>query len=320
MSSKRKPDGQQLTSPITASSSPVTTVGESSHNRESSHHREKRFCEGSSPGPESVIQEAQLTDHATLMSMPLTVVIFGATGDLAKKKLFPSLYQLTLLGQLPRDLNIVGYGRSAVDMPAFLAKQCVNIVEDVDGDNVPWPKADFCSRIQFHAGAYDAASSYVALDEEMRAYEKAHPSGKPGNRLFFLSVPPTVFGTVAEMISHSARASEGGFTRLMIEKPASTAPRLRKLLLLLSPRASKAAPAANSRLAASKQSHVTPHKLRRRLSLLSLSLCLFSLLSLLALCLPLLAPALRHFLPPLYPVWARLGVLRGAQPADLRPL
>ena len=68
----------QLTSPITQASSPVTTAGESSH------HREKRFCEGSSPRPDSV--QAQLTDHATLMSMPLTVVIFGATGDLAKKK------------------------------------------------------------------------------------------------------------------------------------------------------------------------------------------------------------------------------------------
>ena len=47
---------------------------------------------------------AELTDHATLMSMPLTIVIFGATGDLARKKLFPSLYQLCARGLLPPDL------------------------------------------------------------------------------------------------------------------------------------------------------------------------------------------------------------------------
>lgn len=169
----------------------------------------------SSPLPEGFgLQQTDLTDHETLMSMPLTVVIFGATGDLAKKKLFPSLYQLTLLGQLPRTLNIVGYGRSKVDMGAFLEKQCVNIVEDES-----WPKDDFCSRIQFHAGAYDSAESYVQLAAEMLEYERSHESGKPGNRLFFLSVPPTVFGTVAEMIANSARADEGGFTRLMVEKP-----------------------------------------------------------------------------------------------------
>eukprot|EP00966_Prymnesium_polylepis_P138942 3210705-Prymnesium_polylepis.1 len=53
----------------------------------------------------------------------------------------------------------------------------------------------------------------------MRQYEAAHPSGRPGNRLFFLSVPPNIFGTVTEMLARSCRAAEGGFTRLMIEKP-----------------------------------------------------------------------------------------------------
>ena len=42
---------------------------------------------------------------------PLSVVVFGATGDLAKKKLFPALYQLVLLKHFPRSVNIVGYGR-----------------------------------------------------------------------------------------------------------------------------------------------------------------------------------------------------------------
>lgn len=48
------------------------------------------------------------------LTVPLSVIIFGATGDLAKKKLFPALYQLILLGHFPRRVNIVGYGRRAV--------------------------------------------------------------------------------------------------------------------------------------------------------------------------------------------------------------
>ena len=161
------------------------------------------------------------TDHATLHSMPLSVVIFGATGDLARKKLFPSLFQLCAQGHLPRQLNIVGYGRSQVELAAFIAKQCV-LVPECDAR---LSKADFCSRICFHAGSYDASSSYQELHALLSALEEAHPSGLPGNRLFFLSVPPTVFGTAAQMISRNVRApataggGDGGFTRLMIEKP-----------------------------------------------------------------------------------------------------
>ena len=142
--------------------------------------------------------------------MPLTIVIFGATGDLAKKKLFPALYQLCLLDHIPRHVNILGYGRSAVDLPAFIAKQCVNIKEDPR-----LSKADFCARISFHAGGYDSAESYQRLHATMSAFE----AGQSGNRLFFLSVPPTVFGEVAKMISIHARAEGEAFTRLMIEKP-----------------------------------------------------------------------------------------------------
>ena len=170
------------------------------------------------PPHKSALVVDERTDHATLHSMPLSVVIFGATGDLARKKLFPSLFQLCAQGHLPRQLNIVGYGRSKVELAAFIAKQCVHVPE---GD-ARLSKADFCSRICFHAGSYDASSSYQQLHALLSAREETHPSRRPGNRLFFLSVPPTVFGTVAEMISRNVRApvvARGGFTRLMIEKP-----------------------------------------------------------------------------------------------------
>jgi len=160
---------------------------------------------------ESIMNEVpDLTDHATLASMPLTIVIFGATGDLAKKKLFPALYQLCLHDHFPRNLNIVGYGRRAVDLPEFIEKQCINIKEDRS-----LQRGDFTSRIKFHAGGYDDLTSYERLDASIKEYE----GGKPGNRIYFLSIPPTVFGVVSQMVSEKGRAVPGGFTRLMIEKP-----------------------------------------------------------------------------------------------------
>ena len=66
-----------------------------------------RKAEGKVGSAEEVgVLLADLTDQMTLMSMPLSIVIFGATGDLARKKLFPALYQLVLLGHLPRGLRI----------------------------------------------------------------------------------------------------------------------------------------------------------------------------------------------------------------------
>ncbi|EOD09862.1 glucose-6-phosphate dehydrogenase [Emiliania huxleyi CCMP1516] len=149
--------------------------------------------------------------------MPLTVVIFGATGDLARKKLFPALYELMLQEHIPRWTSIVGCGRSPQDPDAFLAKQCVNVRDDP-----AWPRDCFLRLVRYHCleGGYADARSHARLaDEEVRRYEERHPTGPCGNRLFFLSVPPAVFGAVAEMVSAHGRAAAGGFTRLLIEKP-----------------------------------------------------------------------------------------------------
>ena len=143
-------------------------------------------------------------------SMPFSVIIFGATGDLARKKLFPALYQLVLLGHLPRSLNIVGYGRSKVQLEEFLEKQCVNVKEQP-----ALRKDDFKARISFHAGPYDSPESFKLLAQELSGLE----GGRASNRLYFLSVPPPLFGAISAMIDEHARAPMPGFTRLIIEKP-----------------------------------------------------------------------------------------------------
>jgi len=143
------------------------------------------------------------------MDVPLTVVVFGATGDLARKKLYPALYQLMYgapdAALIPASTKVVGYGRSKVDLPKFLEKQCVN----VKGEH----RDKYLSQCYFFAGAYDKEESFAELNDYLKELE----GGVTTNRIFFFSVPPTVFGTVTANVK--AKAMGSGWTRLIIEKP-----------------------------------------------------------------------------------------------------
>jgi len=141
----------------------------------------------------------------------LTVVVFGATGDLAKRKLFPALYQLMYecpdAPLLPVTTRIVGYGRNAMMLNDFIVRQCAQI----KGSH----RDDFLKQITYFQGKYDKEEDFARLHHTLLELE-----GKTGNghRLFFLSVPPTVFACVCQNIHLQTRAV-GGFTRVIIEKP-----------------------------------------------------------------------------------------------------
>lgn len=154
--------------------------------------------------------EDETIDAAELITMPLSVIVFGATGDLARKKIFPALYQLCMLGYFPRDLLVVAYGRTKHELDSFVRQQLVNVVEDPR-----FSKDDFVQRLSYRAGNYDAPESFVGLERELCGHE----GGAPSNRLYFLAVPPSVFGPICEMVSLYAAAAEGGHTRVIIEKP-----------------------------------------------------------------------------------------------------
>lgn len=143
-------------------------------------------------------------------NLPFTIVIFGATGDLARKKLFPALYQL-LYGcpdapLLPTTTKIVGYGRATLKVDAFAEKQCVNVVGP--------DRAAFVQRISYFQGNYDREEDFVRLHNSLVQMEETGSA----NRMFFLSVPPTVFCSVCENIHRNVRPANG-FVRLLIEKP-----------------------------------------------------------------------------------------------------
>jgi glucose-6-phosphate 1-dehydrogenase len=141
----------------------------------------------------------------------LTVIVVGASGDLATKKTFPALYALHCHGLLPPGTIIAGYSRSKMDREKFITKMSSKFPAKYDD-----LKEEFCSRCFYHAGAYDSPEDFGALAAELAEKEKA--AGHTGNRIFYLAIPPTIFVDVGKGVQPAAM-SKTGWNRVIVEKP-----------------------------------------------------------------------------------------------------
>jgi len=141
---------------------------------------------------------------------PLTFVVFGATGDLARKKLYPAFNELLRFKRLPEHILVIGYGRSKYTMESLWAKQSVKCKGTEE------EKQQLYKRCRYFRGQYDSSDDFKKLDQQILEY--ANGIGGPDNRIFFLSVPPTIFGGVCQNVKDNAM-SRSGFTRIIIEKP-----------------------------------------------------------------------------------------------------
>ncbi|HEX4089532.1 MAG TPA: glucose-6-phosphate dehydrogenase, partial [Trebonia sp.] len=152
---------------------------------------------------------------------PHIIVLFGATGDLAKRKLLPGLYHLFVAGLLPEKFAIIGtsppeFAVSEDDFRKHARSACDQFgVAKPFGE--PWEK--FVSHLTFASAAPDDPSPLVdAVAAAEKAIGSAHGNhnGTIG-RLFHLAVPPSAFGSVVAMLGASGLASEN--SRVIIEKP-----------------------------------------------------------------------------------------------------
>eukprot|EP01113_Clastostelium_recurvatum_P017311 TRINITY_DN2026_c0_g1_i3.p1 TRINITY_DN2026_c0_g1~~TRINITY_DN2026_c0_g1_i3.p1 ORF type:complete len:509 (+),score=142.79 TRINITY_DN2026_c0_g1_i3:241-1767(+) len=142
----------------------------------------------------------------------LSIVVLGASGDLAKKKTFPALYALYVRKLLPESTIIYGYARSHLSNDDF-RKQ---VSKAFKGGNEE-AKGKFMDMLHYFAGQYDKSEDFHKLDEELVKSEKQAGKGT-ANRIFYLAVPPEVFVPAAHSI-RTAAASKSGWTRLIVEKP-----------------------------------------------------------------------------------------------------
>eukprot|EP00928_Gymnodinium_smaydae_P000946 TRINITY_DN10346_c2_g1_i1.p1 TRINITY_DN10346_c2_g1~~TRINITY_DN10346_c2_g1_i1.p1 ORF type:complete len:564 (+),score=70.14 TRINITY_DN10346_c2_g1_i1:154-1845(+) len=147
----------------------------------------------------------------------LAIVVLGASGDLAKKKTYPSLLDLFAHNFLPQHVSIVGYARSAVSSEEFNTKLRPWLEKTgSDADMI----SRFLARCTYFKGAYDNPEDFAKLDVHLKGLERScnPPDPSISNRLFYFAIPPNAFLDSARSIKRSAM-SASGFNRLIVEKP-----------------------------------------------------------------------------------------------------
>jgi glucose-6-phosphate 1-dehydrogenase len=147
---------------------------------------------------------------------PCIIVILGASGDLTFRKIIPSLYQLFLLGLLPRDSAVLGCARSKFDTAEFCSRLKQGVL-DTGADMSRWD--DFSGKLYYHELDYEEKSSYAELADAMAQISSTHQTGN--NSLYYFAIPPFLFETVITFLGQAglARESDGCWRRIIIEKP-----------------------------------------------------------------------------------------------------
>jgi len=152
------------------------------------------------------------------MPDPFTLVIFGATGDLAARKLFPAVFALVRDQFLPAGFVVVGVGRRAKDDPTF--REDVRKSLAASHANAPTEEIDgFLGRIFYHRADFTAADDLAGLGQRLGELEQA--KGLAGHRLFYLATDPEYFVPLVAGLAAGAltRGAEDRWARVVIEKP-----------------------------------------------------------------------------------------------------
>ncbi len=153
---------------------------------------------------------------------PCIVVIFGASGDLTKRKLLPALFHLEQSGLLPRHFAVVGVARRPLG-DSFAADMRDGMIK-FGGVKEDDPKlSEFIARVQYHAMNFDDANGYSALKTVLSDLDAK--LGTKGNRLFYLATAPEYFADIIQHLGKTGMAKPGaadgdkGWVRTIIEKP-----------------------------------------------------------------------------------------------------
>jgi glucose-6-phosphate 1-dehydrogenase len=150
---------------------------------------------------------------------PLVLVIFGGTGDLARRKLIPALWKLREDGLLPDEFAIVGNSREEIDDAEFRRRMREALDEFANApDAGKW--AEFERRIFYVYGSTDDPQTFQTLHKRLGEIDGEH--GTRGNRLFYLALPPSVIAPTAEGLGRAGLVCEGDrecWTRIIVEKP-----------------------------------------------------------------------------------------------------
>jgi glucose-6-phosphate 1-dehydrogenase len=172
----------------------------------------------------ATLTEAENPLTAGLERLPVpatTLVIFGATGDLARRKLLPALYNLAHDGALPERFNLVGVSRREKAHEDYRA-ECEQAIRQFS--RRPPDAAvlqGLLEQVKYVPGVFDDEGVYAALGEVLDEFQER--AGEPLNRIFYLSTAPSFFPVIVEQLGHSELAQlQDADVRVVIEKPFGT--------------------------------------------------------------------------------------------------
>jgi glucose-6-phosphate 1-dehydrogenase len=151
---------------------------------------------------------------------PCALVVFGVTGDLARKKLLPAIYDIANRGLLPPDFCLLGFARRDWGDGDFesLARDAAKEHARTPWSEEVWERLS--GNIKFVPGAFDDNEAFDTLCSTLDELRESH--NIQGNAAFYLSIPPTMFPVVLEQMERTGLASNaksGGWRRVVVEKP-----------------------------------------------------------------------------------------------------
>ena len=152
---------------------------------------------------------------------PTTLVIFGCTGDLSKRKLLPALYNLAHEGALPERFNLIGVSRRDKENEDF-AHEAREAIEQFSRRETDAKVLDaLMSEVKYVPGTFDDPAVYEQLEKELDAFDEK--AGQRLNRAFYLSTAPEFFPVIVEALGEQGLAKhESAEVRVIIEKPFGT--------------------------------------------------------------------------------------------------
>src|SRR4051795_2848618 len=152
---------------------------------------------------------------------PTTMVIFGASGDLAKRKLLPAIYNLAHEGALPEAFNLIGVSRGELSDDEFRQQARESIAEHSRREPDEKVLDALLDRFRYVTGSFDDESMYEKLGSALDEFDEEADS--EFNRLFYLSTAPSFFPVIAEALGeHGLNRHDEAEVRIIIEKPIGT--------------------------------------------------------------------------------------------------
>ncbi|MGB9106058.1 MAG: glucose-6-phosphate dehydrogenase [Terriglobales bacterium] len=170
----------------------------------------------------SAIFEATPMDRTTVTQLPkgdsCVLVIFGASGDLTRRKLIPALYDLACIGCMNPKFDVIGISRTPMTSEAFRARMRESAAVSKEGrDFTPEQWADFEKRLSYVAGDLNDANFYPRLRAQL---DEVRAAGGSANHLFYVSTASSVAGPIIEGLGAvGLNRNPNGWSRIVLEKP-----------------------------------------------------------------------------------------------------